>query len=90
MEILLFAAIFGLIGLGVYLSRKLRSNAFYKKNRVCPQCNEPLVKTNVALYNGDNDFSIGQFGRETRHDSNQRIPALRCPKCDYKIALDRY
>lgn len=90
MEILLFAVLFGLIGLGAYLSRRLRSGAFYKKNTHCPNCNEPLVRTNVALYNGDTDFSVKQFGRETRHDSNQRIPALRCPKCDYKIALDRY
>ncbi len=90
MEIILFAVIFGCIGLGVWLSRKIRSNAFYKKNTHCPQCNEPLVRTNVALYNGDVAFSRRQFGREMRHDSNQQIPALRCPKCDYKIALDRY
>jgi len=90
MEIILFVAIFGLIGLGVFLSRKLRSNAFYKKNTHCPQCGEPLIRTNVALYNGDADFSMKQFGRETRYDANQRIPALRCPKCDYKIAMERY
>ena len=90
MEILLFAIIFALIGLGVFLSRKIRSNAFYKKNTHCPQCQEPLVRTNVALYNGDNNFSLDQFGRETRHNSNQQIPALRCPKCDYKIAMKHY
>ena len=90
MEILLFVIIFALIGLGAWLSRKIRSNAFYKRNTHCPQCNEPLVRTNVALYNGDNDFSVGQFGRETRHDSKQQIPALRCSKCDYKIAMKRY
>ena len=90
MEIILFVIIFSLIGLGAYLSRKLRSKAFYQKNTRCPQCRVPLVKTNVALYNGDTDFSINQFGRETRHDANQQIPALRCPKCDYKIVMERY
>ena len=90
MEILLFIAIFALIGLGTWLSKTIRAKRFYNKNQTCPSCNEPLVRTNVAIFNGDVYFSRTQFGKETRHYPNQTIPALRCPKCDYKIALDRY
>lgn len=82
MEILLFAAIFAMIGLYALISRKIRSAHFYKKNVVCPQCNLPLVKTNVAVYGSD-----AQFGREARREGTPNTPALRCPNCDYKIAM---
>ena len=90
MEIILFIIVFALIFLGIYVTRKIRAKAFYQKHQNCPQCAVPLIRTNVALFNGDTDFSVTQFGRETRHDSNQNIPALRGPKCDDKIALDHF
>ncbi len=82
MEILLFIAIFAVIGLYELISNKLRSARFYKKNTVCPQCSVPLVKTNVAVYGSD-----AQFGKEARREGAPNTPALRCPNCDYKIAM---
>ena len=82
MEFLLFAAIFAVIGLCALIGNKLRSAHFYKKNTVCPQCSVPLVKTNVAVYGSD-----AQFGKEARREGAPNTPALRCPNCDYKIAM---
>lgn len=84
MEILLFLAIFAVIGLYTLISKKIRSARFYKKNTVCPQCGVPLVKTNVAVYGSD-----AQFGKEARREGTPNTPALRCPNCDYKIAMNR-
>ena len=84
MEILLFIALFAVIGLYALISKKIRSARFYRKNAICPQCGVPLVRTNVAIYGNDT-----QFGKEARREGTPNTPALRCPKCDYKIALNR-
>ena len=84
MEILLFVALFAIIGAYTLISRKIRSAHFYKKNAVCPQCTVPLVKTNVAVYGSD-----AQFGKAARREGTPNTPALRCPNCDYKIAMNR-
>ena len=84
MEFLLFVALFALIGLYALISKKIRSARFYKKNAVCPQCAVPLVKTNVAVYGSDSTF-----GSSARREGIPNTPALRCPNCDYKIAMNR-
>ena len=85
MEILLFIAIFALIGLYALISKKIRLARFYKKNTVCPQCSVSLVKTNVAVYDGASPFG----NNERRDGARPNTQGLRCPNCDYKIALRR-